>query len=303
MNKSILHQPADAGKRHYKMRLATNGSLAEIGSFSVDWDFDKPTQSKRDQQGGGRRGKVKATISRQSRRRLLSKCASFDRSTIDDKQVLFATLTYGSDKKALAWSWSDYKRHLNHFLTVLRQKFDKKVFGLWRIEWQKRGVGHFHLVLMFVDGFKAYIDKDWLASTWNRITEGDYKHLQAGTSIERAKNWKSTQSYFSKTMAYIGKDETVPANLLDKKLGRHWGYINKKVLDNHIKLKTSKITQETFVKLRDYFLDHIKQIAKESGRYNEKAWSSFSDGVCRFNQKMSIFMDTNKIKNMLAIVS
>ena len=99
MNKSILHQPADAGKRHYKMRLATNGSLAEIGSFSVDWDFDKPTQSKRDQQGGGRRGKVKATISRQSRRRLLSKCASFDRSTIDDKQVLFATLTYGSDKK------------------------------------------------------------------------------------------------------------------------------------------------------------------------------------------------------------
>ena len=81
----------------------------------------------------------------------------------------------------------------------------------------------------------------------------------------RAKDWKSTQSYFSKTMAYIGKDETVPANLLDKKLGRHWGYINKKVLDSYIKSKTSKITQETFVKLRDYFLGHIKQIAKESG--------------------------------------
>tara|TARA_B100000686_G_C16137766_1_gene640583 strand:+ start:254 stop:481 length:228 start_codon:yes stop_codon:yes gene_type:complete len=75
------------------------------------------------------------------------------------------------------------------------------------------------------------------------------------------------------------------------------------LVDSHIKFKTSKITQETFVKLRDYFLDHIKKIAKESGRYDEKAWSSFSDGVCRFNQKMFIFMDTNKIKNMLAVVS
>ena len=65
------------------------------------------------------------------------------------------------------------------------------------------------MVIMFVDGFKAYIDKDWLAKSWNEITEGNQDHLAAGTSVERARSWKHTGGYFSKTMAYIGKDEAI----------------------------------------------------------------------------------------------
>ena len=288
------------GNTVYLLERAIDGSLARIGPKEV-----KPMENYHQVKGmeGTRKGiPTKPTISRASRRRLLRLCARMDRS-IDQNQVLFLTLTYGSDKKALSWTWTDYKRHLNNFNNRLRRKFGQTFFGLWRIEWQKRGVGHFHMVIMFVNGFKAYIDKDWLAESWNEITEGDQKHLAAGTSIERARSWKNTTGYFSKTMAYIGKDEAVPKALLNKGLGRHWGYINKDLLKTFIKIKTFSISRKTFFKMRRVFLTYLKKRKEQKKLYDHSWWRVFKDRLCKYDMTMTVFMEDALTQRLLKAVS
>ena len=309
-----------SGDKVYLLQRAINGSLAQIGVSDVEPDrvyhkgielievYDEDGNliiREKEKTRHHKRGKVSATISPASRRRLLRLCASFDKATIDQKQVLFATLTYGSDDRALSWTWEDYKRHLNNFLTQLRKKYGKTFFGIWRVEWQKRGVGHFHLVLMFVNGFKAYIDKNWLAETWNQVTGGNQDHLKAGTSIERAKNWKETSKYFSKTMAYMAKEtdaEIFTSELADKQLGRHWGYINRDILKNHINIKTSGISRQTFSQLRRVFLKYLKRCKERRGTFNARWWQVFKRRICEHDFNLSVFIEDRVVQRLVEVI-
>ncbi len=292
------------GDTVYLLETAVGGSLARLAPTKV-----KSMENHHHFVGmeGTRKGiPTKPTISRASRRRLLRLCARLNRSKIDENSTLFVTLTYGSDKKALSWNWTDYKRHLNNFNTRLRRKFGNTFFGIWRVEWQKRGVGHFHMVIMFVDGFKAYIDKDWLAKSWNEITEGNQDHLAAGTSVERARSWKHTGGYFSKTMAYIGKDEAVPKALLNKGLGRHWGYINKDLLNRYINIKTDSITNKTFFKLKRIFYNYLKRQAeqkKKGIKYDHSHWKMFKHRLSKNDMMLNIHMEYAQAQRLLSFVS
>ena len=79
------------------------------------------------------------------------------------------------------------------------------------MEFQEHGAPHFHLVTYNV----SYINHDWIAARWNRTCSSNLTddktikdHYDAGTPVERAKYWGTVNSYFSKTMAYVAKDET-----------------------------------------------------------------------------------------------
>ncbi len=160
--------------------------------------------------GGGLRGRV-AGFTRASRRRLMRLCQSIDQTRLEQPLPLFLTLTYGRD---FPTDPVVYKRHLDTFSKALRRKFPR-CFAIWRLEFQKRGAPHYHLLVFNV----GYLDHHWLAATWTRIVSGDADHLRAGTEVRRVVSWKRVIRYASKYIAKISDPEVeIPAHV-----GRWWG--------------------------------------------------------------------------------
>lgn len=146
-----------------------------------------------------------------------------------DKRATFITLTYPT----IYVSEHEAKKHLRAFIKRINRKFTSvDVTGIWRMEFQERGAIHFHLVL-----FKLpFIHKETIAAIWAQVTH-TYRPF---TRIEGIDSPKKMINYVAK---YVGK---VNPSVLDgfnsltylaayqsthgEKIGRCWGYINKKEL-------------------------------------------------------------------------
>jgi len=90
--------------------------------------------------GAGLRGRINS-FSHKSRRRLMETVASVDRRAV--AVPLFVTLTYPS---SFPTDYTVYKKHLDTFLKRLRRAFPN-VWAIWRLEFQKRGAPHFHILI------------------------------------------------------------------------------------------------------------------------------------------------------------
>ena len=216
------------------------------------------------------RGKIRG-FSKKARNRLLWLLASLDKAQINPKEILFCTLTYpgayvidnGKEIPVEDIDGKLYKKHLNHFMTLLRQKHPE-VFGVIRFEWQQRAVGHYHLCLFGL----RYLCRDWVAETWNRIVGGDDDHLQAGTQVEPARSWGSTSQYFSKTMAYIGKeaDEIFDRNgeaIHMKSIGRHYSHVNMKRMKDFIQFRVKELGKQEFFAMRRHLFRMYRNVKRK----------------------------------------
>jgi hypothetical protein len=130
-------------------------------------------------------------------------------------RALFLTLTYPAKfpdgKRA--------KRDLDVFLKRLARAYPE-VAGIWRIEAQKRGAPHFHLVLLGVE----HIPHGWVAKAWYEVVaSGDARHLQAGTEVRRVKSYQHAVHYVSK---YLSKEAAAGGGADDGlgEVGRRWGH-------------------------------------------------------------------------------
>jgi hypothetical protein len=155
------------------------------------------------------RGKIRG-FSKKSRYRLLNRLAMINKK---DGFPLFITLTYPSefptDRKI-------YKADLEKFIKRLIYRFPK-VSGFWRLEFQKRGAPHYHLLvwgLPYSDEIKKYISKTW----FKVVGSGDEKHLKAGTQVARVRSWRGVMFYAGKYMAKMDN--------IEFETGRVWGYFN-----------------------------------------------------------------------------
>lgn len=158
--------------------------------------------------GGGRRGRVSG-YSRASRRRCLRLFASLNRHEVE--LPLFVTLTYPAAFPADPRRW---KRDLDVMLKRVLRRWPAAAI-VWKLEPQKRGAPHFHLAVFGV----GFIERGWLSAAWYEVVgSGDPKHLQAGTQVERVKNWRGVMAYAAK---YIGKE--VAAVDWPEYVGRWWG--------------------------------------------------------------------------------
>lgn len=158
------------------------------------------------------RGEVSG-FSRKSRNRLLSLLNQIPRKALQG--ALFVTLTYPkeypSDKEA--------KEHLDTLGKRLKRIWPT-VALVWRIEKQKRGAPHFHLVILGV----SFLPKEWLAGAWYAIVgSGDEKHLYAGTQVQRVRRFGQLIAYASKYLAKVDKETDYPD-------GRQWGVIGRQHL-------------------------------------------------------------------------
>ena len=157
---------------------------------------------------GGRRGRV-VGFSGASRSRLCASIMSVDRTARPEKPW-FVTVTYPGDWPRDPERWHAHLEALGK--RILRRWPD--AFAYWKLEPQKRGAPHFHLMLW---GPKRKA-RAWLAKAWYEIVgSGDGRHYRAGTQWDRAKSWSKARSYVAKYMA----KPAVPEDWCNP--GRWWG--------------------------------------------------------------------------------
>ncbi len=157
------------------------------------------------------RGKV-TVFSRKSRRRLLE---FFARTAQTNKPRVFLTLTYPSNMNDARTG----KAHLRAFLERVRRKFPQ-ASAIWRIEYQKRGAVHFHLMFFSLPFWKI----ESIRSVWGEIIGEENPQIH----IETIRSRRGSTFYVSKYVAKVGDDALVSlTNLPYLHEGRHWGYFNK----------------------------------------------------------------------------
>lgn len=138
--------------------------------------------------GGGRRGVVvgfSESSKRSLRRKLMAvpwqKYAESSRFA-ESGRAYFITLTYPA-----IWSedWQVWKRDLDVFLHRLKRRFAQLQGLIWKLEYQRRGAPHFHIVAFFASRVEKGFLRSWLAPGWfESVGSGDANHLLAGTSAD-----------------------------------------------------------------------------------------------------------------------
>ena len=201
------------------------------------------------------KGDIK-TFSKKARLRLLKRLNRFDFK--NKGMPYFVTLTY---PKRYPKDRQVYKGDLDVFFKRLKRKFGKLEY-IWRLEAQKRGAPHYHLVLYFEDEPDIETLKKWVSRNWYEVVqrlweEKDEKHLRAGTNCKDVDNFRQMISYVSKYMAKVeGQD-----SLLNQ--GRYWGA--SKNWDDE--LASEKLKGRKYIKflrvLRRYLERTNKKLAKK----------------------------------------
>ncbi|GAB6888977.1 hypothetical protein JCM13304A_24800 [Desulfothermus okinawensis JCM 13304] len=229
-----------------------------------------------------KRGKVKG-FSKSSYNRLRKLLFS-----IQDNPTLFITLTYPSvfpDPKSS-------KEHLHSFKDLFAKKFPE-AFGIWKLEPQKRGAPHYHLVIygLHLKSKREFLGfKNWLSQAWYRIVKsGDKKHLSAGTQVinleyiqeKKGQDLDILNLYVSK---YVSKE--VHFSWWDFP-GRYWGCINRKLLK-------SKIAETYNITVTDSFFYRVRRVLRLKMRSiyrNRFRFKGFKYNLTMVFKSHNYFMD------------
>lgn len=192
--------------------------------------------------------------SSQSRTRMVKRFASLDYSPLyadAKRKPLMLTLTLPRDWESLVPTPADFQKMVLSFRQRLGYALDGGRVGppgLWKIEFQRRGAPHLHLltalplalgcVCVLVEGEEHPLDckaegiTKWVSRTWFEVVDsGDYRHLKAGTGIDWAESERITDAmrmavYFSRHSAAgasKGYQNAVPELWLGQGF-RFWGY-------------------------------------------------------------------------------
>lgn len=196
-----------------------------------------------------RRGKV-TSFSGASRKRLFALLQGINRGRVR-RLPLMVTLTYH-----LTWPTDGpgLKRHLDTFWKAVQRAYPKAA-AVWKLELQKRGAPHYHLLVFNI----PWLPAGWVARVWHRVV-GDtgQHHLRAGTQVKRVKSWRGVMSYAAK---YLGK-MVVGGEIAD--IGRFWGVLNRK--DIPTDPFTFPLTWRAFFRAKRALLTWEAQKEKEQRR-------------------------------------
>ncbi len=203
-------------------------------------------------QGGGKRDVVSG-FSRQSRTRLIRFMGSINQTQYKSKQIAFISLTYHE-------KWPDdpdgWKKHLQAWEKRMDREYGD-LPGVWKLEFQKRGAPHFHLILFLpLDLVHNPSDvsrlKRFVARTWNEIAGyGSTEHIAYGSDVRFKGSWRGVMSYTAK---YMSKEQLVAVTTEDGRVmrtGRCWGYWHKTLLP--IEEKRISISWDDYILLRRWF--------------------------------------------------
>jgi hypothetical protein len=154
-------------------------------------------------------------LSKASRRRL-----AFVASNTAATFHVIITLTY---PKEYPLDGREVKKHLNAYLTWLRRTAGRLSY-LWFLEFQKRGAPHVHILsshpstkgAKLLRSFRFRTSAKW----YDIVGSEDYKHLQAGTNVQRIRT-KDGAAHYAVKYAQKTYQKIVPENY--RNVGRFWG--------------------------------------------------------------------------------
>jgi len=209
------------------------------------------------------RGRV-CGFSSKSRLRLMRFLA---RIRMKGVRATFITLTFrGYPSNAEA------KRCLHAFLNQMYRSFPE-ASAVWRMEYQKRGSIHFHLICFNL----PYWDWKEILETWKRITH----QTVARIDVQLIRSRRGVMNYVSKYIAKVEKRNgkaffIYPPYLHGRrkwKKGRFWGYHNKKALPLGEMVKG------------------VLTVGKEIKRISDAAWKIIGDKVRYGSVSFHLFSD------------
>ena len=155
-------------------------------------------------------------FSHESRKRLLRKFACL--RTYDLREGKFLTLTYHHSYKK---DTSKAIKDLMTFLQFLRDRYPG-VRYIWRLEMQKRGAPHFHILIFFANTIKStdLVRMEKVVSeAWHRIADKkSVAHLKYGCKMVEMTSMRKSFAYLSK---YIAKEIE---GVVSEYKGRRWGH-------------------------------------------------------------------------------
>lgn len=242
-----------------KATLFVNPPSANCHTVSIfpgytDFRSASPVSSCPGKPARGDRQKV-TKFSRRSRTNFLKKVFS-----LFELPGVFVTLTYPGHYPAESSEW---KRHLDNFSKELLRHFPGSWF-FWKLEPQKRGAPHFHLMGSLGagnEGLSISLLRHFVAATWFRVVgSGDVRHFRAGTQVDFLKDASGkVQAYVCK---YVGKSTCVSLPSWATP-GRFWGIVGRKNLPAasccHVQL-----TRESFYKLRRLVRRWLRRFSSSS---------------------------------------
>lgn len=189
------------------------------GNFSLI----KISSGRKPRSGGGLRGEITEFTSASRRRmQLLLNSVNHLKAAVP----VLITLTYHE-----VWSEDPavWKDQLDAFRKRLERKYGQ-FSAIWRLEYQRRGAPHFHLMCFFWrhqgrKGLLPSLRMDVGEMWWEVTGRTSEAHLEAGTRCEEPRSWAGARSYLSK---YMAKHEKL--NPGARSPGRFWGVWRKALL-------------------------------------------------------------------------
>jgi hypothetical protein len=180
--------------------------------------------------------------SRQSRANMVKTLCQLDYTplfTDPTRLPAMLTLTYPGDWVTVAPHGKAVKSHLKILRKRYRRAWGQDLACVWKLEFQRRGAPHIHLLMVPPDGvaerhsFRQWISKAW-ADVVNHPDPAEYaRNVLAGTGLDWAPGLRSTDPkrvavYFTKHGAFAAKEyqHCVPKAWQEKGRGpgRFWGY-------------------------------------------------------------------------------
>jgi len=182
------------GQNKNKTRLSKYS--IEIGSGYVNLHYKRSSTVPRSEIP--KRGKIKH-FSRKSSLRLKKLLFSLQESPTE-----MITLTYPKYYPADSTEW---KKHLDTFGKWLEREFPDS-WWIWRLEPQKRGAPHFHIIGCTNVDFPDFVSKEVfykkVARRWFEIVGTGYdEHLKAGTQVKFLDSKEQLKFYVSKYITKI----------------------------------------------------------------------------------------------------
>ena len=184
-----------------------------------------------------------AEWSAKSRSRMVQAFASADWSGLlaDSSRPLgMITLTLPGDWLAVAPSGRIFKRQIRAFLERWRRALGSRLVGGWKLEFQRRGAPHLHIItgipaMVGPVRFEAWLSKCWADVVGAKDVQERINHLLAGTAVDFREVGKmtdprrlavyflghSTKSHDSKEYQHVVPVEWQTAETAP---GRFWGF-------------------------------------------------------------------------------
>jgi len=221
-------------------------------------------------------------FSQNSRLRLMRLCGRVNTQSYAD--VMHCTLTYHNSYPSIS---AAIKTNFHNFYKILRYHFPS-VSIIWRLEFQRRGAPHYHLILLSRKKYfskNCQIEQKRLTSLWLLAIKDDNISLRLhGCKCTRCNDNSKFFTYISKYSAKVESNNVTPYS------GRRWGYSDD--LDQTSLL--CKPYTNTFIHL---FKQRLVDLLHSQGRLSNEFRLAILD-----NQLIQVFMSADESLRLLTDV-